>query len=140
MSVQKKIVLVEDNLDDVRLTKLAFENLEISSQFVHCINGEELLAFLKNEPLSNINYILLDLNMPKLNGFDVLNNFQGDEELKRLPVIVFTTSSNPSDISKCYEMGANAYVVKPFDFMDLEKTISAISNFWGEVNVKPMFD
>ena len=140
MSVQKKIVLVEDNLDDVRLTKLAFENLEISSQFVHCINGEELLAFLKNEPLSNINYILLDLNMPKLNGFDVLSNFQANEELKRLPVIVFTTSSNPSDISKCYEMGANAYVVKPFDFMDLEKTISAISSFWGEVNVKPMFD
>lgn len=140
MSVHKKIILVEDNLDDVRLTKLAYENLDISSQFVHCINGEEVLAFLKSEPLSNINYILLDLNMPKLNGFDVLKNFQIDEELKRLPVIVFTTSSNPSDISKCYELGANAYVVKPFDFMDLEKTISAISNFWGDVNVKPMFD
>jgi CheY-like chemotaxis protein len=77
--------------------------------------------------------------MPKLNGFDVLNNFQQDENLKKLPVIVFTTSSNPADIQKCYDTGANAYVVKPFDFTDLEKSISAISNFWGDVNVKPMF-
>jgi CheY-like chemotaxis protein len=139
MSTRKKIILVEDNLDDVRLTKLAFENLDIPAKFVHCANGEELLAFLKEEPLSNINYILLDLNMPKLNGFDVLNNFQQDENLKKLPVIVFTTSSNPADIQKCYDTGANAYVVKPFDFTDLEKSISAISNFWGDVNVKPMF-
>lgn len=139
MSTRKKIILVEDNLDDVRLTKLAFENLDIPAKFVHCANGEELLAFLKQEPLSNINYILLDLNMPKLNGFDVLNNFQQDENLKKLPVIVFTTSSNPADIQKCYDTGANAYVVKPFDFTDLEKSISAISNFWGDVNVKPMF-
>ena len=140
MSNRKKIILVEDNLDDVRLTKLAFENLDIPAEFVHCANGEELLTFLKEEPLININYILLDLNMPKLNGFDVLSSFQQDEELKKLPVIVFTTSSNPSDIRKCYDTGANAYVVKPFDFTDLERSISAISNFWGEVNVKPMFN
>lgn len=139
MSTRKKIILVEDNLDDVRLTKLAFENLNIPAQFVHCTNGEELLDFLKDEPLSNINYILLDLNMPKLNGFDVLNTFLKDENLQKLPVIVFTTSSNPADIKKCYETGANAYVVKPFDFTDLEKSIGAISSFWGGVNVKPMF-
>ena len=140
MSTRKKIILVEDNLDDVRLTKLAFENLEIPAEFVHCINGEELLAFLSKESLSDINYILLDLNMPKLNGFDVLDAFQRNENYKKLPVIVFTTSSNPSDIQKCYDMGANAYVVKPFDFLDLETSISAIANFWGEVNVRPMFN
>jgi CheY-like chemotaxis protein len=77
--------------------------------------------------------------MPKLNGFDVLNTFLKDENLQKLPVIVFTTSSNPADIKKCYETGANAYVVKPFDFTDLEKSIGAISSFWGGVNVKPMF-
>lgn len=139
MSTRKKIVLVEDNLDDVRLTKLALENLAIPADMVHCGNGEQLLNLLQTEPLSNISYILLDLNMPKMNGFDVLNRFHGDEELRRLPVIVFTTSSSPSDIKTCYELGANAYVVKPINFVDLESSLKAISGFWGEINVKPMF-
>ncbi len=139
MSNRKKIILVEDNPDDVRLTKLALENLAIPADLVHCGNGEQLLYYLKTEPLTNICYILLDLNMPKMNGFDVLKIFHDDEELRRLPIIVFTTSSSPKDIQTCYELGANAYVVKPLNFVDLENSLNAISGFWGDINVKPMF-
>lgn len=139
MSTHKKIMLVEDNLDDVRLTKLAFEQLKIHAEFIHCINGEVFLERLKQEPLPDILYVLLDLNMPKMNGFDVLSALRQNELYQRLPIIVFTTSANPSDIQKAYEMGANAYVVKPFDFMELEKAIGAIARFWGEINVQPLF-
>lgn len=133
----KKVILVEDNPADVELTKLAFRNLSIETDLVHCSNGKELLSLLRKEHhLDEICYILLDLNMPVLNGIEVLKIFQKDTELRKLPVIVFTSSMQEADIQTCYALGANAYVLKPMSLSEFDATIKSISDFWGDVNVR----
>ena len=135
----KKIILAEDNIADVELTKIAFRELNLSLEVFHVFDGQQLLDELKVQPLDEIALILLDLNMPRMGGLDVLKVMYKDEELRRLPVIVFTSSSHETDVHACYEYGANAYVTKPIDINDFHKTIEAIANFWGEVNVLPSF-
>jgi len=133
----KKVILVEDNPADVELTKLAFKNLSIETDLVHCSNGKELLSLLgKEHHLDEICYILLDLNMPVLNGIEVLKIFHKDKELRKLPVIVFTSSMQETDIQTCYALGANAYVLKPMSLSEFDATIKSISEFWGDVNVR----
>ena len=136
MRTTSKILLVEDNLADVELTKIAFENQNIRSEIVHCADGKAALDFLRDNSIDGFNYVLLDLNMPRLNGLDLLKICKKDPVLKRLPVIVFTTSASDIDVQQCYESGANAYVLKPVDLEDFDRTIDAINNFWGTINVK----
>lgn len=139
MRVQSKILLVEDNLADVELTKIAFKNQKIGTEIVHCEDGKVALDFLKEHSAEGLGYVLLDLNMPRLNGLDLLKICKQDPLLRRLPVIVFTTSGNDEDVQQCYEFGANAYVLKPVDLADFDKTIQAINSFWGEINVQGHF-
>jgi len=140
MKTAKKIILAEDNIADVELTKLAFKELGLNLEMHHVFDGEQLLEYLKSESLDNIALILLDLNMPKMGGLDVLKNMYQDEELVKLPVVVFTSSAHESDVQACYEYGANAYVSKPIDINDFHKSIAAIANFWADVNVLPAFN
>jgi two-component system response regulator len=136
----KKIILAEDNIADVELTKLAFKELNLNIEVCHVLDGQLLMDRLKQQPIDDIALILLDLNMPKLGGLDVLKQMYGDEELSKLPVVVFTSSLHESDVHACYEYGANAYVSKPIDINDFHKTIAAIANFWTEINVLPAFN
>lgn len=136
MHIQSKILLVEDNLADVELTKIAFKNQKINTEIVHCEDGKVALDFLKENSTDGLGYVLLDLNMPRLNGLELLKICKQDPMLRRLPVIVFTTSANHDDVQQCYESGANAYVLKPVDLEDFDRTIKAINSFWGDINIQ----
>lgn len=140
MRTTKKIILVEDNLADMELTKLAFRQLDLPLEVIHVYDGYELIDLLGTTNLEDVALILLDLNMPKLGGLEVLKIMDKDEELCKLPIIVFSTSSNEADVYACYESGANAYVNKPIDINEFHKTIKAIAHFWGDINVLPSFN
>ena len=140
MTTTKKVILVEDNPADVELTKLSFENQDIQAEIVHCMNGRELLDLLPTIPLKDISFILLDLNMPQLGGKDILKIIRENIEWRKLPIIVFTSSHNKTDVKSCYELGANAYVLKPINLNDFEDAIRTIASFWGEINVMATFN
>lgn len=137
MNYAKKIILVEDNIADVELTKLSFANLKQQVDILHFFNGQELIDFLNGntEIYSEVSFILLDLNMPKLGGIDVLRLLGKRPTLKKIPVIVFTSSVHQVDVQTCYELGANAYITKPIDIMEFERAISAIAQFWCGLNI-----
>ncbi|MEM9823426.1 MAG: response regulator [Bacteroidota bacterium] len=136
----KKVIVAEDNLADVELTKMAFRELDYPLEVVHVIDGQELLNYVKSDSLQDIVLILLDLNMPRLGGVDVLKTFYSDAEFKKLPVIVFSSSAHETDVKACYDFGANAYVCKPIGIHDFNKTIRTIAEFWVDVNVLPEFN
>ncbi len=133
----RKIILVEDNKAEADLTRIIYKEQSIPCEIVHCQNGEEFLQLLSSVNQEDICYVLLDLNMPRVNGYDVLTELALNEKWKNLIIIVFTSSSNSKDVSKCYEMGAKAYVAKPLDLNELDRTINSIHHFWGDTNVKP---
>jgi CheY-like chemotaxis protein len=134
-----KIILVEDSRADAELVKLAFKTQSVAAELIRCHDGEELLALLPSVVPGTIRYILLDLNMPGMNGYEVLKRFAADETWKKLPVIVFSSSMHHSDVRTCYELGANAYVRKPLDFNEFAETIRSIDSFWSGVNLRPSF-
>jgi len=136
----KKIILAEDNLADAELTKLAFADLELPIELIHVNDGQELLNYINSNDLSDIALILLDLNMPRIGGIEVLKIMYHDEEFKKLPVVVLSSSLHETDIITCYEYGANAYVNKPIDINAFSEVISAIGNFWVEINLLPVFN
>ena len=139
MAKPRKIILAEDNAADVELTKLAFQEVMLPLDIVHVYDGQELLNLLRSEALESIALVMIDLNMPKVGGIDVLKVLYEDAELKKLPVIVFSSSTHETDVLTCYEYGANAYVNKPVDVMEFNEAIRAIANFWGDINVLPTY-
>ena len=139
MMATKKIILAEDNPADVQLTKMAFEEVAPGLEVVHVADGQELVDYVSTAALTDIALILLDLNMPRMGGIDVLRRFYQDEEFKKLPVVVFSSSASQDDVSTCYDLGANAYVCKPIDINDFNNIIRAIASFWGEINVLPEY-
>ncbi len=139
MSSPRKIILAEDNLADAQLTKIAFGELDISLEVVHVVDGQKLLDYLRTEPHEEIALILLDLNMPRMGGLEVLKVMYEDEELRNLPVVVLSSSAHENDVRTCYQYGANAYVCKPIDIDDFHQSIRSIAYFWGEINVLPVF-
>ncbi|KYP15236.1 response regulator [Flavihumibacter sp. CACIAM 22H1] len=131
------ILVAEDDADDRFLLETAFaENgYEGKLQFVE--NGVELLDYLRNLKSQEAGadshlpgFILLDLNMPKKDGREVLKELKEDPRFKKIPVVVFTTTKNENEINRCYELGANTYVVKPVGFENLVKTIDDIRSYW----------
>jgi CheY-like chemotaxis protein len=138
-SKNRKVILVEDNLADVELVKISVRELENPVELVHVGDGQELLNFLKTAVLSEIALILLDLNMPRVSGIDVLRHMQADPNLKKVPVVMFTTSNSKSDIMKCYELGAKAFVCKPLDIFEFNNSIRSIVEFWTGINMLPTF-
>ena len=135
----RKVILVEDNLADVELVKISVRELENPVELVHIGDGQELLIYFKTAVLSEIALILLDLNMPRVSGIDVLQHMQQDPNLKRVPVVMFTTSNSKSDIMKCYELGAKAFVCKPLDIFEFNNSIRSIIEFWTGINMLPSF-
>jgi CheY-like chemotaxis protein len=135
----KRVILVEDNMADVELVKISMKELEKPVELVHVGDGQELLNFLQSANLSEIAVILLDLNMPRVSGIDVLRHMHGDESLKRVPVVMFTTSNSKTDILRCYELGAKAFVCKPLDIFEFNTSIRSIVEFWTGINMLPAF-
>ena len=137
----RSILLVEDNAGDVRLTREALREADVAVELVAVPDGEEALAYLRNEGIHADavppDLILLDLNLPKKNGLEVLEEIKGDPELRRTPVIMLTTSSSARDVTACYDRGVNCFVVKPLDLDDFTGLVQAINRFWFEVAVLP---
>jgi CheY-like chemotaxis protein len=136
-----RVLLVEDNEADVRLTREALREAGEGVRLSTAGDGEQALAFLRREEgfaeAPRPDLVLLDLNLPRKNGIEVLAEMRADERLACIPVIVLTSSAEQQDVDACYACGANAFVVKPQDldaFMDL---IESIRHFWLEVAQLP---
>jgi CheY-like chemotaxis protein len=139
----KKILLVEDDPRDVKLTLAALEEDQMVGKVVVVRDGEEALDYLfrrgefKTRAAGNPILVLLDLKMPKVNGLDVLNIIKADKNLKTIPVVVLSSSRETSDLAGSYQLGVNAYVVKPLDFFEFGKAVKQLAIFWATVNEPP---
>jgi CheY-like chemotaxis protein len=131
---QYNILLIEDNPADIRLTKEAFRESNKDIQLEVVTDGREALLFLNQSPPYESkklpDLILLDLNLPKQNGQEVLTVIKQDKRLRRIPVIVLTTSKAENDILKCYDLHANAFINKPIDFDNFFDIVHKIEEFW----------
>lgn len=139
MNVNKKIVLVEDNPADVLLAEIALQNIQCNSELLHFSNGVEFVKFLPAAKLDQISLILLDLNMPMMNGWEVLEFLRTDDTFSKLPVVVFSCSSAAHDVASCYSLGANAFVRKPTDLDTFDEIMASIISFWGQTNIQATY-
>ena len=134
MHTLKNILLIEDNPGDIRLVEEALRENKLTVNLEVVGDGVEALAFLNKEgkysetPLPDL--ILLDLNMPRMDGRETLENIKNDPRFKRIPTVVLTTSSSKEDIQKSYKNSANAYITKPVDFDQFINMIQQIKEFW----------
>jgi CheY-like chemotaxis protein len=132
-----EILLVEDNEGDVGLVEEVFEDAKIRNSLHVAEDGEEAMLFLnKEKPFANAptpDIILLDLNLPQKDGREVLEEIKTNDKLKRIPVVVLTTSKAEEDIVKSYDLHANSYITKPVDFDQFIRVIKSIEDFWLEV-------
>jgi chemotaxis family two-component system response regulator Rcp1 len=132
-----EILLVEDSPGDIRLIQEALQEAKVRNSMSVSGDGVEALAFLRKQGryarVPSPGLILLDLNLPKKNGFEVLKEIKADEELKRIPVVVLTTSQNEQDIVKSYNLHANAYIAKPVDLDRFLSVVKTIEGFWLEI-------
>lgn len=136
-----QILLVEDNEGDILLTLEAFKEIKAKNNIAVVKDGEEAIEFLKKEGQYTDSImpqlILLDINMPKINGIEVLDFIKKDERLKKIPVVMLTTSSSESDIAACYEKSANCFITKPLDFGKFLNVIESIETFWFTIAQLP---
>jgi CheY-like chemotaxis protein len=126
----RSILLVDDNAGDVRLTREALYDAGVTAELRVAGDGEHALELLREPGAVAPDLILLDLNLPKKNGVEVLAEIKTDPALRRTPVIMLTTSSSARDIDACYDRGVNCYVVKPLDLDDFTALVTAIKDFW----------
>lgn len=135
------ILLVEDNEDDIALTRRALEKTNFKSNVVVAHDGQEAIDFLFEKDAdseSNLPIVmLLDLNMPKIGGLEVLRRLRSDERTKNLPIVVLTTSDEQNDISESYNLGANSYIQKPLDMNDFFVAIQDLQSYWMKHNTPP---
>ncbi|WP_224095410.1 response regulator [Nostoc sp. MS1] len=129
-----EVLLVEDNPGDAELTRIALEDSKISVNLNIVEDGVEAMAFLrKQDKYTNVPHpdiVLLDLNLPRKDGREVLAEIKTDNSLKRIPVVVLTTSQAEEDIIKAYNLAANCYITKPVDFDQFVRIVQSIENFW----------
>ncbi len=126
-----RVLLVEDNPDDAEFAREAFAEAEREYEVSIAEDGERALAFLRGEdPRPQL--ILLDLNLPRKDGREVLAVIKADDELRRIPVLILTTSVDEDDLLNAYNLGANAYIKKPVDMDDFIRVVRGIENFWVE--------
>jgi CheY-like chemotaxis protein len=138
-----QIVMADDDSDDRMLAAEAFEENKLANKLSFVENGEELLDYLlwrkqynsTNAPRPDI--ILLDINMPKMNGIQALKEIKANDELKKIPVIMLTTSNSDEDVVKSYNLGVNSFITKPVTFDDLVTIISDFSNYWFKIVILP---
>src|SRR5690606_27919283 len=133
-----EILLVEDNPDDAGLAIHALKKHNLANNLVHLQDGEEALSYLFSDGLTSTpKVILLDLKMPKVDGMEVFRRLKSDERKKVIPVVMLTSSREERDVIESYELGVNAYIVKPVDFDKFVKAIGEIGLFWLVLNQPP---
>ncbi|MFP4652487.1 MAG: response regulator [Phormidium sp.] len=132
----RPVLLVEDNPDDEQLTLRSLRKAKITNSVFVAHNGEEALTLLSElKPLPAV--VLLDLKLPKLDGFEVLREIRSNPKTKTLPVVILTSSSEDRDIIESYDSGANSYVRKPVDFTQFVEAVSQLGLYWTLVNDPP---
>lgn len=130
------VLMADDDADDRFLVQAAFDENSIGQKILFFEDGEQLLDHLDKSNLEDqTSFILLDLNMPKRDGREVLKHLKSHEKLSKIPVIVFSTSKAPDDIHASYQLGANSYVVKPSSYEGLKDVVKKISDFWLDTAV-----
>lgn len=141
IGVEPTLLLVEDNPDDVELTRRAFARTNVANRLVVATDGEEALDYLfglgthaGRDPLDLPHAVLLDLKLPRISGLDVLRRIRAAETTRRLPVIVLTTSREEHDILSSYDLGANSYVRKPVDFTLFVEAARTLGLYWLTLN------
>jgi CheY-like chemotaxis protein len=139
---KEPLLIVEDSNEDFKILQRLMQRLDVQNPIYRCSNGDEALEFLQqigneNDPdiPSKPSVILLDLNLPGIDGRDILSQIKQDQKFKEIPVVIFTTSSNPKDIELCYQKGANGYLIKPMNADELKKIVQAFVEYWLEVNI-----
>lgn len=136
-----KVLVVEDNPNDVTIVKRAMRKSEVKCELSFARDGEEALNFLYRkgefEDAPRPDVILLDLNLPKINGLEVLAKIKEDERLRRIPVIVLTISEREEDMVKAYDSGAASYMTKPVDSKDFERLIQTVQEYWRIARIPP---
>jgi len=136
------VLLIEDNEGDILLTRKAIGMCNLDTEIHVAKNGREGLEFLykvkDNADMPTPDLVLLDLNMPELNGIEVLKEVKKSVELKKIPVIVLTTSTSDTDIIQSYNLNANSYISKPIDFFRFGEAISKLLNYWFNVVLLPV--
>lgn len=125
-----RILLVDDNEDDILLTKEAFREANINAEITTAQDGIEALAILRQTNIKQQDLILLDLNMQRKDGRETLAEIKNDALLKRIPVVILTTSSSEDDINTVYDLHANSYIIKHIDFDHLVEAITHLAHFW----------
>ena len=137
-----EILLVEDNPGDARLTLEGFKDAKVKNNITVAENGIEALAILRREgPYQKAAFpdlILLDLNMPKKDGREVLAEIKADDQLRHIPVLVFTTSNADRDIADSYNLQANAFITKPIDFDEFTNVVRSMEEFWLSIVKLPL--
>jgi CheY-like chemotaxis protein len=138
------LLIVEDSNEDFATLQRLLQRSPLVIPVYRCINGEQALSFLLRtgkyaspELAPRPGLIVLDLNLPGTDGRQVLYRIKRDDQLKSIPVVVFTTSNNPKDIEICYQYGVNSYVTKPINFAKLKQNIQTIVSYWLEVTTLP---
>lgn len=141
----RPILLVEDNPDDIELTLIALEKSRLANPVVSVRDGAEALEYLRREGQhagradENPAVILLDKKLPKIDGHEVLRAVRADVQLRRIPVVMLTSSREERDLLKSYDLGVNAYVVKPVEFDDFMAAINDLGVFWAVLNEPPPY-
>lgn len=141
---QQIVLLVEDNSRDVRLIQRAFAQANYPHDLRVVRDGEEALAYLRGEgayadphTAPRPDLVLLDLNLPRLNGHEVLKHCKQDAALRQIPIVVLTTSEHPEDVRLAYDTGANAYLLKPVEFARFTSVIEHLNTFWLDLATLP---
>ena len=139
-----EVLLVEDSMHDAELTIRALKKNNLANNLVHVKDGEEALEFIfckgrySHRNIDNSpKVILLDLNMPKVGGMEVLKQIKADEQTKKIPVVILTSSKEDPDIENAYALGANSYIVKPVDFENFIKAVGNLGMYWVLLNEPP---
>lgn len=143
MSDQGEILLVEDNPNDIELILAALDEGNVVDKVNITRDGEQALDYLYRRGAhgsrltGNPKVVLLDLKLPKVNGLEVLHQIKTDRNLRRIPVVIFTSSREERDLLRSYDFGTNAYVVKPISYQAFVEAIKEIGLFWGVINQAP---
>ena len=138
------ILLADDNEDDLELETRALAQYRLANEIVVVRDGAEALDFLyRRGEFSDRNpadplVVLMDINVPKINGLEVLAQMKSDPQLREIPVVMLTSSRQGPDVEQCYKLGANAYVVKPVDFAQFADAVKTIGKFWAVLNERPL--
>ena len=139
-----KILLVEDDPNDVELTLMALAESHLANGVAVVRDGEEALDYLyhrgtyESREVRKPPVVLLDLKLPKVDGLEVLKQIKTDPDLKTIPVVMLTSSREEQDLLRSYDLGTNAYVVKPVGFQDFIEAVTKVGLFWGVVNQPPL--